>query len=453
VLALVGRGDVSVDLVEDDGRRGAPEPGDRDRILGDRDTNEKISESLGQTANAATIPLPLHEPTVRYGTEGCPRAKKHQLMLVPFTSQSGAGHGGPMRLQHVATPIEVPANASRFLSSAEAAQIQLTATVQLAWWPDDPYLFNSEFDESKIAHDASYCTSVVNIDQVVQVPTARYFNDRVVPHAGHAPRVLDIGCGQGEFVEALRGQGINAVGFDPVLRNEREYLHARYWSPGEAAADIFVMRCVLPHIPDPWQFIGRIADANPEALVLIEYQRLEWILECGIWYQISHDHVNLFTAQDFEVRFVVIDQGTFSEGEWGWVLIRASAPRSVEPRSCAVAEKLDELLDRRSSTLEAAAASDRPIVIWGAAGKGIVLGHALRSAGAPVIAAIDADPLRQGLYMEVSGIPILPPAEALDRVPADAIVLVCNPNHLAEIRQRIGDSWDLRTPTEFVTGA
>ena len=125
----------------------------------------------------------------------------------------------------------------------------------------------------------------------------------------------------------------------------------------------------------------------------------------------------------------------------------------MEGRSFGGAEQLDALFHRRSLMLETAAASDRPIVIWGASGKGIVLGHALQARGAPVVAAIDADPFRQGLHMEVSGIPILAPAKALLHMHPDTVVLVCNPNHVSEIRHRIGDSWDLRNPSDFLTRA
>jgi hypothetical protein len=356
-----------------------------------------------------------------------------------------------VQLERIASPISLPANASRFFRSADEAQQQPIGRVQLAWTSEDPYLFNEAFDQSLISHDSCYCTSVVNVDQEVQVPTMRYFRDRVLPHGGGSPRVLDIGCGQGEFVDALRSQGIDAVGFDPVLRKESDYLRARYWTPDDAGADIFVMRCVLPHIPDPWQFIARIAEANPKALVLIEFQQLAWILDRRIWYQVSHDHVNLFTAQDFERRFPLLDRGTFSNGEWGWALIRAGEPRPVAPQACELKSQLTSLLDQRAVTLEAAAASRQPIAIWGAAGKGIVLGHALKEAGAPVVAAIDADPLRQGLFMDVSGIPILAPATAMNRLPRDAVIFVCNPNHVAEIRRRVGGSLDVRAPSEFLT--
>ena len=73
------------------------------------------------------------------------------------------------------------------------------------------------------------------------------------------------------------------------------------------------------------------------------------------------------------------------------------------------------------------------VVPWGAAGKGIVLAHALVQAGADVPYAIDADPGRQGLHMEVSGVPILDPDRGVEGLPRDAHLWVCNPNHTADV--------------------
>ncbi len=84
-------------------------------------------------------------------------------------------------------PVEVPANASRFMPTRDQALGQDLAAVRLAWSDDDPYVFNQDFDDALIAHDDSYCTSVVDLDQVVQVPTAAYFEREVLPHTAGVP--------------------------------------------------------------------------------------------------------------------------------------------------------------------------------------------------------------------------------------------------------------------------
>jgi hypothetical protein len=347
--------------------------------------------------------------------------------------------------------IEVPANASRFLPTRAEALRQDVAVVRLAWADDDPFLVNEAFDPALISHDVSYCTSVVDLDGVVQVPTAAYFEREVLPHVGRSPRVVDIGCGQGEFVGFLRGQGLDAVGFDPVLREPSAYLHDDYWTPDSPGgrADVFVMRCVLPHIERPWEFLRTIGRAHPGSFVLVEFQRLEWILDETIWYQISHDHVNLFSERDFEDRLSVEAGGTFSYGEWAWVLLRAGSEVPAPPRACDVADRVESVLTARETTTARAAELEAPVAIWGAAGKGIVLAHALTRAGVDLRWAVDADPMRRGLFLETSGVPVLSVADAVEQVPRGTTILVCNPNHLPGIRERHGDRWDLILPRDL----
>jgi len=343
----------------------------------------------------------------------------------------------------------VPANSSRFFSTRQEALRQPTGIVELAWRSEDPYVFNKGFDASLVSHDDAYCTSVVDIDRVTQVPTLTYVRERVLPHLPIEPHVVDIGCGQGEFVEALRKWGIQAAGFDPVLRRQEPYLHPRYWKPGDAPADLYVMRCVLPHLPDPWVFLDDVARTSPGSLVLIEFQRLEWILDEAIWYQVSHDHVNLFTVEDFMGRFTVVEHGTFSNGEWGWVLIDPVARQPATHQPCGLKSQIDDLLGVRESMLRRAADLDRPIAIWGAAGKGIVLSHALVGCGIEGISVIDADPSRWDLHIEPTGIQVLSPDSALDRLSARTLVLVCNPNHFRDIQGRVDYRWELALPRDL----
>ena len=173
-------------------------------------------------------------------------------------------------------------------------------------------------------------------------------------------RVTDVGCGQGEFVNAIRELGVEAVGFDPVLRHESKYLFARYWDAKESPqTDLIVMRCVLPHIPQPWEFLNQIATYQKSALILIEFQKLEWILRNKCWYQFCHDHVNQFSMFDFQSRYEVLLEGSFANDEWGWVLFSPNSQKRVMPNGCAQELEIHELFDVRTQFLSDVKRSNR----------------------------------------------------------------------------------------------
>lgn len=86
------------------------------------------------------------------------------------------------------------------------------------------------------------------------------------------------------------------------------------------------MRCVLPHIEKPFDFLDSIFELNHEAGVLIEFQRRKWIEENHVWSNISHDHVNIFSEEDFDCKYNVIRSNTFANEEWAYILLTKKVP-------------------------------------------------------------------------------------------------------------------------------
>lgn len=342
----------------------------------------------------------------------------------------------------------VPANSSRFFQDYSEAVSQPEGTIHLIWDQVDEIIVNKEYDAELIKFDSQYCTTVASIGTKYTIPTLAYIN-KVLLLFEQFPRVVDIGCGQGEFVFELRKRQIHAIGYDPVLRSNSSFLKSKFWEPSDEPGDLYVMRCVLPHIQNPWKFLNQIFMSAPRAMVLIEFQRIEWILEKQIWYQVSHDHVNLFSLNDFNKRYKVFDSGTFSNGEWGWVLIgqtdtsRTQASGAIPKTYLA---SFTELFKEKELFLSNLSRIDRPIAIWGAAGKGIVLAHAAVKQHEKIL-AIDADPNRWGYFLEASGVEVLAPG-VLGSLDKETLILVCNPNHFYQVKQFVGDSFEVTIPSK-----
>jgi len=248
--------------------------------------------------------------------------------------------------------LSVPGNASRTFKSRELATRQQRGHISFGWDTRDPYLRNLDYNAQAISFDESYCTSRYTLNGSITVQTFDYFAARILPHLDHGCRVTEIGCGQGEFVEKLRELGIDADGYDPVLIHSSDYLIREMWNPVTSrSADLIVMRCVLPHIEEPWKFLDSIARAKGDVLVLVEFQRLEWILENKVWSQFCHDHVNQFSVRDFETRYELIDCGEFAYGEWGWVLLAPKSRRTNVRYEFEESGSLAELLQARMNWL------------------------------------------------------------------------------------------------------
>lgn len=212
----------------------------------------------------------------------------------------------------------VPANCSRYFDLKHDAENQPIGMIDLDLDKSEMFVFNKSYNESFIMHDQHYCT--VNEFQFTE--SAENFEKTVLVQP--IKSVVDIGCGQGEFVKHLRSKDILAVGYDPVLRTKSEYLFKKYFRPSEEkiiSNSVYTMRCILPHIKNPFHFLEEIFYYDRRAKIYIEYQNLEWIVHNKMWTQISHDHVNYFSIDSFDSQFNVIQKGIFGNGEWSYVLI------------------------------------------------------------------------------------------------------------------------------------
>lgn len=341
----------------------------------------------------------------------------------------------------------LPANASRFFLKREIALRQPIGRMQLAINEDDPYLFNSRYQPNLIKYDEQYYTAVSAIGVEYRIPTLAYI-ETILHLLPENPLVIDIGCGQGEFVFSLKSIGVEAFGYDPVVRGPSPYLRSRYWEASDFPGNLYVMRCVLPHIQSPWDFISEIAHSSPRALILIEFQRLEWILENVIWYQVSHDHVNIFSIEDFVARYEIVESGAYSNGEWGWVSIDPSKSVIKQPQlhlAEVLNNKVMRIFEEKERFITNAKKLDRPLVIWGAARKEIVFAKSLQETGLTKY-AIDADKHRWNLFLEGSGLEVLSPTQGMKELTLESIIVVCNPNHIDQVKGFVGDNCEVTTP-------
>lgn len=351
----------------------------------------------------------------------------------------------------ISNPVMVPGNASRYFDDPVTAVAQPLGRLGITV-SDAKHVHNGLYGPELIRYDAAYLTTSCDIFGRSWLPTIEYF-PQVLHHWPYSPpSVCDVGCGQGEFVYALRSRGIEATGFDPVLRVPDQHLHQDYWAPQDPRgdADLLVMRCVLPHIPDPWNWLESAA-TRPRH-VLIEYQRIEWLVRRSVWYGLNHDHVNYFRQIDFATRYRIVDSGTFADDEWAWVLIQvggAASGRALEGRNKDAPHDeltgVSMLANARAATIDDLRSRERPLFLWGAAGKGVVVADALQRSGVPIVAAIDLDHNKWGKFLDSSGVEVIPPHRLRGGGRnEDSLIAVANPRHVNDVRQLLDENRDGR---------
>jgi hypothetical protein len=271
--------------------------------------------------------------------------------------------------------------------------------------------------------------------------------------------IVDIGCGQGEYVYSLNQLNVSAVGYDPALRQPTFNLKMEYFDP-EKIIDkdekTFVMRCVLPHITNPFMYVDSLFLRSPKSKIYIEFQRLEWILENKSWVSISFDHVNLFTIADFEKRYKIIESGDFAGGEWAFVLferIEVIQSKVDQNDTSQLNNQFQKIFEKRSNQLDYLINYSKTILIYGGAGKGIIFSHAFKSNGGGDIFCIDSDLGRQGKFLECSGVEVISPLIALQNFDPNILILVMNKNHTKSVNETFRDHSRIFSLTNFLSSS
>jgi len=343
-------------------------------------------------------------------------------------------------LTEVHSELDVPSNCSRYFDTSEEAICQPRAKVQLILDQKYKFVRNQLYDPLLIRHDKYYCTSnSFHLEE--SIIAVKLIPDFFLPNT----QIIEIGCGQGEFVRKLENLGLLVFGYDPVCKINSKNLHQIYFKPAQhieknSLKKLFVMRCVLPHIQQPFEFLNEIFFYEPDAKILIEFQIIEWILSNTAWHQLSHDHVNYFSMNSFDLEFTVINKGVFADQEWGWVLI---SQKKKDPGIKLIMDhsiEIRKLMSVRMQHLKAMLNLKGPIGIYGAAGKGIIFGDAIYQAGIREIFGIDENNSYWGKFMEGSGTKIGGPR---DYFPSNSKIVVMNPRHYVNAFQSLGKSFQV----------
>lgn len=357
---------------------------------------------------------------------------------------------GGTRLHPILERRNVPVFQNALYASQEAAIAAPVGHLLLCICDACGFVFNATFDPEKVAYDGSY-----ENDQGYSTAFVRHLEEvaeRVLAGVKEGALVLEVGCGQGHFLERLlRGRPLRGIGFDPAFRGmgpagvrieAKRFDRSVAESLGEAIGGV-VSRHVIEHIAEPVSFLKAIAAAIPDGTRLfLETPCVQWIFRGEVLQDVFYEHCNYFTADT--LRFAM-EQAGFTEisvealfgeqyllasgkrgGEGGGTMMKGGTMEEALRYGAATQQKLSALQ---------AAFEEEPTALWGAGAKGVTFAGLVDPSATTIPALIDVNPRKQGHFVPVTGHPILSPAEAAQK--GIRKILVMNPNYREEIAASI----------------
>jgi SAM-dependent methyltransferase len=282
-------------------------------------------------------------------------------------------------------------------------------------------------------------------------------------HDLYGKKIIDIGCGKGEFLALLCELGGNlGIGFDPsyvpsrtdpVTAHQITFIQDFYSEQyASYQADLICCRHVLEHLDEPIEFLNlvrRTLDDRRDTILFFEVPNMLFTLrDLGIW-DIIYEHVSYFSpgslARAFDsCGFDVEDLFTAYANQF--LCIEAFPAKGLSRKASDRAPDLDQMVlqvaafeaeyrhkvETWQATLEQIADTGQKAVIWGAGSKGVSFLNAVRASDR-VAYAIDINPHKEGMHVAGTGQEIVRP-EFLRSYQPD-VVIVMNPIYQDEIRQ------------------
>lgn len=344
----------------------------------------------------------------------------------------------------------------------EAARDQPTGTMDLRYCPICEHFFNAAFAAELMRYGETYENSLHFSPTFSSFAKALAENlvDRL---AVRSTRVVDIGCGKGDFLKLICEIGGNeGYGFDPSYdpyrHTERVSANVHFHSKQFGAADgdldprLVTCRQVLEHIERPVEFLRGIVAAlqsSREPMFYLEVPNaLFTVRDLGIW-DLIYEHCQYFTAGSLgtavrcsglvPTQIVETFGGQYLSLEADRAPSESTTPSAGEAQSGCVewatsfSGRFARLLDRWRKELDELTETG-PAVVWGAGSKGVTFVNLLQP-GERIAALVDINPHKQGRYIAGTGHRVIAPHE-LGSLPCSA-VLIMNPLYDKEVRAQV----------------
>jgi SAM-dependent methyltransferase len=381
-------------------------------------------------------------------------------------------HAGqcPICRSHLYVPFfaltDVPLQDGVLWNSKEEALAAPTGDIALAYCQCCGYIGNLHFDADKIRYDHEYSFSLH------YSPTYQAFMDTLASRLVGTydltnQTVLEIGCGQGDFLRHLCELGsAHGIGIDPSISSRQEktgfgditFIKDIY-SEKYAGVDCRLICCrqVLDQLADPRAFVTGLRQnigSRTETVVYCEVPNATNIFEDLLVRNIIYEKSSWFTPFSlrrlFELAgFTVLSvEPCFAEGQY--VAIEAVPTRATPPLHNSTltaprsfAESVENFRARYETKirlwkeqLSAVTQSGHKAIAWGA-GSGAISFFSALDIDDEIPYVLDVNPKRQGKFLPRTGQQVVSP-EFMRQYGAD-LVIVTNATYEHEIRQQVAE--------------
>jgi SAM-dependent methyltransferase len=359
----------------------------------------------------------------------------------------------------------VPVHSVLLMNTFDQAVTYPRGDIRLAFCQCCGFITNAAFDPTVHEYSAQYEGTQS------YSPTFSAFNRRMAErlierYDLRGKKLIEIGCGQGEFLILLCELGANqGIGFDPAYDNRlpagfqsnRVEFIADFYSEEYTRyhADFVCCKMTLEHISNTAEFVSRVRRSIGDRLdttVFFQVPNATYVLQDVAFWDIYYEHCSYFTADSLRYLFAycgfeVLDTHTEYDDQYLTIEVRPAltsigsghaeagkeigqARQDVERFTQRCQRDLQHWRERLAAYKEAG----KRVVLWGGGSKAVAFLTTLKI-GDAVQYAVDINPNKHGTYLAGTGHQVVGPTTLIDYQPE--VVIVMNPIYCTEIGQEL----------------
>ncbi len=248
-------------------------------------------------------------------------------------------------------------------------------------------------------------------------------------------KILEIGCGEGDYLEIMKKAGGRVYGIENSGKSARAcrprglnvhkgFVRDRNYRIKNAPFDGFFIMNFLEHIPGARELLlGVSANLKKGGIGIVEVPNFGMMAEKKLYAEIISDHIFYFTADTLKnllniSGFIVLE----CEPAWNDYIISAVVKKADHPGVSEAGIYMEKLKKEVNKYIDKLREKNKKAAIWGAGHQAFTV-MSVCGPGNRIEYVVDSAPFKQGKFTPATHIPIVPP-ETLEKSPVDVVIVM-----------------------------
>lgn len=259
----------------------------------------------------------------------------------------------------------------------------------------------------------------------------KQFGSFVQNYSLKGKKIIEIGCGRGEYLSIMQQCGAEAYGLEHLeesvmhcsrngLRVSKGFIETPTYKSEHGPFDAFFILNFLEHLPDPNSTLSGIYNnLTDDGIGLVEVPNFDMILRNKLFSEFISDHLFYFTRETLDAAlrrngFEVIE----CKAVWYDYIISAI----IRKRKKLNISHFHSYQAKLKNEIEEYIGGFEKVAVWGAGHQALAV-ISLINLGDKIRYVVDSAPFKQGRYTPSTHLPIVSP-DRLHSDPVDAVIVM-----------------------------